>query len=57
MNDGDGPGIATTIYRELYKGKMLDLDAVPFALDNAVRKMRESGVPPCRWAPYIHMGC
>jgi hypothetical protein len=57
MNDGDGPAIATTVYRELYKGDVLDLDAVPFALDTAVCKMRESGVPPSRWAPYIHMGC
>jgi hypothetical protein len=57
MNDGDGPDIATTVYRGLCKGDALDLDAVPFALDDAVREMRVCGVSPSRWAPYIHMGC
>jgi hypothetical protein len=57
MNDGDGPAIATTVYQELYRGDLLNLDAIPFALDSAVRKMRECGLPPSRWASYVHMGC
>jgi hypothetical protein len=32
------------------------LDSVAFALDAAVIKLRDSGVPPDRWVPFIHMG-
>lgn len=56
MNDEDGPIVAKTLYSELMKNDMWDPDAIPFALDLAVRKLRKSGVPPYRWAPYIHMG-
>lgn len=57
MNDIDGPVVAKAVYRELLKGEFLDLDVVPFALDSAVRKLRAQGLPPSRWAPYIHLGC
>ena len=56
MNDEDGPFIAKVVYEELVKNNHLDLTAVPYALDLAVQKLRKTGVPPHRWAPYIHMG-
>jgi hypothetical protein len=57
MHDWDGPQITEAVYRELFKGEFLDLDIVPYALDAAVRRLRDSGAPPSRWAPYIHLGC
>lgn len=58
MNDEDGPFIAKIVYKELLQGDtaIIAIDKVPYALDLAVRKLRESGAPPYRWAPYIHMG-
>ena len=56
MNDEDGPVIAKVVYRELMKGEFLDPDAIPYALDMAVCKLRSMGAAPHRWAPYIHMG-
>jgi hypothetical protein len=56
MNDSDGPRIAKAVYGELFKGDFVDLDVVPFALDNAVHALRVSGAPPSRWVPYIHIG-
>jgi hypothetical protein len=35
---------------------MLDFDVVPYALGDAVRKLRAKGLEPSRWAPYIHIG-
>ena len=57
MGDVDGPVIAETVYEELYPaGGALDPDAVPYALDRAVRKLRAKGLSASRWAPYIHLG-
>lgn len=59
MDDRDGPLVAKTFYQELLKDKHLDLDAVPYALDAAIQKLRrEGGVGrhPNRWVPYIHIG-
>jgi hypothetical protein len=54
--DEDGPKVAEWFYKELFAHDVLDGDAVAYALDTAVRKLRELGVPLERWAPFIHMG-
>jgi hypothetical protein len=56
MNDLDGPFIAQRVYRTIFTNGKLDLRAVPYALDAAVRELRESGVHPSRWATYVHIG-
>ena len=56
MNDEDGPIVAEIVYTELINGEFLNPDVIPYALDMAVCKLRSMGVPPDRWAPYIHMG-
>jgi hypothetical protein len=56
MSDKDGPTIAKGVYERLFEGDKLDLDDIPYALSDAVRTLRESGVPADRWAPYMHMG-
>ncbi|PSR73512.1 hypothetical protein PHLCEN_2v10653, partial [Hermanssonia centrifuga] len=58
MNDEDGPRVAKTVYEQLFAGEdeLLDPDAVPYALDDATRKLREQGLSPSRWAQYIHLG-
>ena len=56
MNDDDGPRISATVYKELLTSEYLDMDVIPYALDDAVQKLRQMGAPPHRWAPYIHMG-
>jgi CHAT domain-containing protein len=58
MGDVDGPIVAECVYRDLFAGdgQHLDMDVLPYALDAAVRQLREQGVEPSRWAPYIHLG-
>lgn len=58
MNDADGPIVANTIYEALYEGEseFLDPDVVPYALDEAVGKLRRMGLHRSRWAPYVHIG-
>jgi hypothetical protein len=58
MNDEDGPLVSRSVYEELFKGSepFLDPDTIPYALDEATRKLRARGVPPERWAPYVHIG-
>jgi hypothetical protein len=57
MSDIDGPDMAKWFYEELLSNETIDADAVAYALDVAVGKLREK-IPllPKRWAPYIHMG-
>jgi CHAT domain-containing protein len=58
MDDVDGPVVAEAVYRELFagNGEELDFDCVPYALDDAVRKLRERGYEVSRWATYVHIG-
>lgn len=56
MDDFDGPFMAKRIYSQIFKEGHLNLEAVPFAVDDAVRQLRESGVPASRWATYVHFG-
>jgi CHAT domain-containing protein len=54
--DVDGPKVAKWFYEELFAREVVDGDSVAYALDSALGKLRASGVPPERWAPFIHMG-
>ena len=56
MNDTDGPFVAEQFYKTLLKNEIIQPDAIPYALDLAVQKLRALGVPPHRWAPFIHIG-
>lgn len=58
MDDVDGPEVAMTVYEELFKPGLdtLDADRVPFALDLAVRKLRDRQLSASRWAPYVYYG-
>jgi hypothetical protein len=56
MTDEDGPKVARDVYERLLEKDQLDLDDIPYALDDAVRMLRESGVSAKRWALYMHMG-
>jgi hypothetical protein len=57
MGDVDGPDMAQWFYEGLLSNKVIDADAVAYALDAAVQKL-QAKIPllPTRWAPYIHMG-
>lgn len=56
MGDEDGPFVAKEVYEAIVREECMDLDTIPYALDEAVRKLRERRVPLHRWAPYIHLG-
>jgi hypothetical protein len=60
MGDMDGPVIAESIYSTLFRddqqSEYLDPDDIPYALDEAVQKLRRSDLDPSFWATYIHMG-
>jgi hypothetical protein len=56
MNDDDGPVFARRLYEDLFERDQLDLDDIPYAVDEAVRALRASGVPASRWALFVHMG-
>lgn len=58
MYDLDGPHVAKYVYEALFKdGRLVtDPDVIPTALDAAVRALRQDGIPPVRWATYVHIG-
>jgi hypothetical protein len=56
MSDEDGPQIAKLFYERLFAEELISLDDIPYALDYAVRELRRNGVPPERWATFIHTG-
>ena len=57
MHDEDGPRVAEKVYSELIRDKdAFNYEAVPRALDAAIREMRDEGLHPSRWATWIHMG-
>jgi hypothetical protein len=56
ISDIDGPNVAKWFYEELLSKEVVDVSSVAYALDSAVGKLRDSGVSPDRWAPFIHMG-
>jgi hypothetical protein len=56
MSDEDGPKVAKGMYERLFEKDQLDLDDIPYALDGAVRALRDEGVAAERWALYMHIG-
>lgn len=58
MNDRDGPFVSNIVYKALFEGNSEELDpaTIPYALDDAVERLRSQGVAPSRWATYIHLG-
>jgi hypothetical protein len=56
MDDIDGPFMAERVYKRIFRNGKLDMGAVPYSVDDAVRELRESGVPASRWATYVHFG-
>lgn len=58
MGDVDGPVVANKVYRRLFEGDsdVLNPDAIPYALDEAMQELRKNGLHWSRWAPYVHIG-
>jgi hypothetical protein len=58
MDDVDGPLVAKMVYEELFRGEseFFDVEVIPYALDAAVARLRQSGLHMSRWAPYVHIG-
>jgi hypothetical protein len=56
MRDEDGPVISKMFYQKLFEGDIITADVIPYALDYAVTKLRESGAPVERWAAFVHVG-
>ncbi|EIN03483.1 hypothetical protein PUNSTDRAFT_32736, partial [Punctularia strigosozonata HHB-11173 SS5] len=58
MQDDDGPILAQTFYEALLSttGPTLTMDAVAYALDEAVHKLRDINMLPSTWAPFVHVG-
>jgi hypothetical protein len=56
MQDIDGPFMAERVYRRICNDGQIDYSSVPWASDEAVRELREVGVPASQWATFIHMG-
>jgi len=57
INDNDGPAVAAAVYSYVFKkGKQPNISDTAEALHYAIRTLRERGVPPHRWVPFIHIG-
>jgi hypothetical protein len=56
MHDQDGPLLARFFYEELIQSQRIEIADVPYALDKSVQKLRALGLPPHRWAQFIHLG-
>jgi hypothetical protein len=44
------------MYEALFRKDHLDLDDIPYALDEAVESLIKAVVPAARWAFFMHMG-
>ncbi|KAJ7870371.1 CHAT domain-containing protein, partial [Mycena leptocephala] len=57
MCDTDGPVVAEAVYNHLFgRGERPHVSDAAKALQLAVRKIRDAGVPYERWVPFIHLG-
>jgi hypothetical protein len=56
MSDEDGPYVSSRFYEKVFEGEIINIESIPYALDNAVAALRMKGVPPERWATFVHMG-
>jgi hypothetical protein len=56
MSDEDGPIVAQHVYEAIFRNEKLDLDDIPYALEDAVDALRLTGVSASRWALFVHVG-
>jgi hypothetical protein len=56
MSDNDGTQVTKWLYEELLAKEVVTSDDVAYALDVALGRLRDSGIPLHRWVPFIHMG-
>jgi hypothetical protein len=56
MSDADGPYVARRFYEKLFQDEKINVDTIPYALDEAILSLRGSGASPERWATFIHVG-
>jgi hypothetical protein len=58
MEDVDGPRISKSLYEEIFNvdSEYINPDDIAYALDAAVRCLRDEKRDPRRWATYIHLG-
>ena len=57
MVDDDGPEIAEELYKEFFGDEQnIDSNRAAYSLHNAVKQLRVKGIPPARWATFIHVG-
>jgi hypothetical protein len=56
MYDDDGPRMAQWFYEALFENEVIELDDIPYALDAAVQRLRNTGASAARWATYMHLG-
>jgi hypothetical protein len=56
MHDDDGPRIAQHFYAKLLSKQTIELDDIPYALDDAVCTLRMQGASLERWATFAHFG-
>ena len=58
MSDIDGPYVSSHVYQRIFAESDVYLNPhdVAYALDEAVRTLRAQGLPPSRWATFIHLG-
>jgi hypothetical protein len=56
MSDSDGPKVAQWVYKALLEKDTFELADIPYALDDAVKKLKEEGARASRWATFMHMG-
>jgi hypothetical protein len=56
ISDADGPVVARAFYQAVLATEIFDADAVAYALDDAVSKLRRQDMSPTRWASFIHVG-
>ncbi|KAJ7747124.1 CHAT domain-containing protein, partial [Mycena maculata] len=57
MCDSDGPIVAEAVYNHIFgREQRPRVQETAKALQLAVRKLQQQGVPPERWVPFIHIG-
>jgi hypothetical protein len=56
MLDRDGPAVAETFYKELFKQQPVDSSNAARALHEALKQLRAQKVSLVRWATFIHIG-
>jgi hypothetical protein len=56
MRDEDGPVISKAFYEKLFEKETIGADDIPYALDHAVKRLREGGTPRKDWVTFMHIG-